>query len=206
MPPEMLKFPRQFSVAAPGIVGNLRAMTSAEGETDNALAAAAAGGDRDAFSMLLERHYDRMHRLAWQITGSRNDADDISQDVCCTLVARIGDFRGDAKFSTWLYAIVVNQCRAHHRRRSAIRRLAQGLETMVRFSAASDGRDAYDAAWLKSAIARLKPDLRETVALVVGQQLSHREASEVLGVAEKTISWRMHEARRLLSGTGSDAP
>lgn len=181
-------------------------MTSADGETDGALVAAAAGGDRGAFGALLERHYDRIHRLAWQITGSRNDADDISQDVCCTLVTRIGDFRGDAKFATWLYAIVVNQCRAHYRRRSTIRRLTQGVETMVRFSAASDGRDAYDAAWLKSAIAKLKPDLRETVALVVGQQLSHREASEVLGVAEKTISWRMHEARRLLSGTGSDAP
>lgn len=181
-------------------------MTSAEGETDNALAAAAAAGDRDAFSALLGRHYDRIQRLAWQITGCRNDADDIAQDVCCTLVARIGDFRGDAKFSTWLYAIVVNQCRAHYRRRSAIRRLAQGLETMVRFSASSDGRDAYDAVWLKSAIGKLKPDLRETVALVVGHQLSHREASEVLGVAEKTISWRMHEARRILSGTGSEAP
>lgn len=181
-------------------------MTSAEGETDSALVAAAVEGDRNAFSALLERHYDRIHRLAWQITGSCTDADDISQDVCCTLAACIGDFRGDAKFATWLYAIVVNQCRAHHRRRSAIRRLAQGLETMVRFSASSDGRDAYDAAWLKSAIAKLKPELRETVALVVGQQLSHREASEVLGVAEKTVSWRMHEARRLLSGTGSEAP
>ena len=196
---------RKFFVAARCIGGNLRRMTSADGETDSALVAAAAGGDREAFAALLERHYDAIHRLAWQITGSRADADDIAQEVCCTLVTRIADFRGEARFTTWLHAIVVNQCRAHHRRRSAIRRLVQGLETMVRFPAAADGRDAYDAAWLQSAIARLKPELRETVALVVGQQLTHREAAEVLGVAEKTISWRMHEARRLLAGRGSGA-
>jgi RNA polymerase sigma-70 factor (ECF subfamily) len=177
-------------------------MGSGQGKIDGELVAAAAGGDRHAFSALLERHYGSIHRLAWQITGSRADADDIAQDVCCTLVSRIGDFRGEARFSTWLYAIVIHQCRAHHRRRSAIRRLAQGLETLVRSSAGSDGRDAYDAAWLKSAIARLKPELRETLALVVGEQLTHREAAEVLGVAEKTISWRMHAARRLLAGTG----
>ncbi len=63
-----------------------------------------------------------------------------------------------------------------------------------------DGRDAYDAIWLKSAIARLKPALRDTVVLIAGQQLTHAEAAEVLGVAENTVAWRMHEARRLLAG------
>jgi RNA polymerase sigma-70 factor (ECF subfamily) len=53
--------------------------------------------------------------------------------------------------------------------------------------------------WIKSAIARLKPVYRETVALVVGQQLTHAEAAEILGVAEATISWRMHEIRRQLA-------
>jgi RNA polymerase sigma-70 factor (ECF subfamily) len=60
--------------------------------------------------------------------------------------------------------------------------------------------DPYDAVWVKSAIARLKPALRETVVLVAGQQLTHAEAAEILGVAENTVAWRMHEARRLLSG------
>jgi len=54
--------------------------------------------------------------------------------------------------------------------------------------------------WLKSAIARLKPTLRDTVVLIAGQQLTHAEAAEVLGVAENTVAWRMHEARRLLAG------
>jgi len=66
-------------------------------------------------------------------------------------------------------------------------------------SAPPDGRDAYDAAWLKSAIARLKPALRDTAVLVAGQQLTHAEAAEILGIAEATVAWRMHEVRRILA-------
>jgi RNA polymerase sigma-70 factor (ECF subfamily) len=181
-------------------------MGSAQGEPDAQLVSAAIGGDREALGRLLERHYDRIHALAWQLTGSRSDAEDIAQDVCCTLVTRIAEFRGESRFTTWLCAIVLNQCRTHYRRRRAIRRLAQGLSVVVKLSSAPDGRDAYDAAWMKSAIARLKPDYRETVALVVGQQLTHGEAAEILGVAESTVSWRMHEIRKILTGRASDAP
>ena len=71
---------------------------------------------------------------------------------------------------------------------------------MASLSRGPDGRDLHDAIWIKSAIARLKPVYRETVVLVVGQQLTHAEAAEILGVAEATISWRMHEVRRQLAG------
>ena len=54
--------------------------------------------------------------------------------------------------------------------------------------------------WIRSAIARLKPAYRETVVLVAGQQLTHAEAADILGVTEATISWRMHEVRRQLAG------
>lgn len=180
-------------------------MGVAQGDPDDELVSAAVGGDREAFGQLLERHYDRIHGLAWQLTGSRSDADDVAQEVCCTLVTKIGDFRGEAKFTTWLCAIVLNQCRAQHRRRRAIRRLTQGLSVVVELRGNPDGRDAYDAAWMKSAIARLKPAYRETVALVVSQQLTHSEAATILGVAETTVSWRMHEIRKILAGPESDA-
>ena len=69
---------------------------------------------------------------------------------------------------------------------------------MVGLTNAPDGRDLYDGAWIRSAISRLKPDLRDTAILVAGQQLTHAEAAEILGIAEATVSWRMHEVRRLL--------
>ena len=76
----------------------------------------AAAGNRDAFERLLRRHYDRIHRLAWRLTGSVVDAEDVAQDVCCKLVEKIDTFKGDAKFTTWLTGIVVNACRDRHRR------------------------------------------------------------------------------------------
>lgn len=165
---------------------------------DTSLIAAATAGDRAAFAALLERHYDRIHGLAWQMTGSRADADDIAQDVCCTLVEKIGQFRGEAKFGTWLCGIVVNCCRDHHRRRRSFRGLTERLTVLAGLARQPDGRDLHDQMWVNSAIARLKPALRETVVLVAGQQLTHAEAAEILGVAETTVSWRMHEVRRLL--------
>ena len=175
-------------------------------DPDAILVGAAVGGDRRAFSDLLQRHYERIHGLAWQLSGSRSDADDIAQDVCCTLVTRLPEFRNEARFSTWLYAIVVNQCRAHCRRRNTIGRLLEGFAVVARLTSMPDGRDAYDAVWLESAIARLKPAYRETVALVAGQQLTHAETAEILGVAEATVSWRMHEIRRILTRPGPEAP
>ena len=161
--------------------------------------AAAIAGDRDAFEALLRRHYDRIHGLAWQLTGSRADADDIAQDVCCILAEKLSAFRGDAKFTTWLCSIVYNACRDFHRRRSAFTRFTGRLSIMAGLARSPDGRDLYDAVWIESAIARLKPDLRDTAVLIAGQQLSHAEAAQILGVAEATVSWRMHEIRRQLA-------
>ena len=170
-------------------------------DPDSSLVAAACAGDRDAFAALLERHYDRVHGVAWQLTGSRADADDIAQDVCCALVEKIGSFRGEAKFTTWLVSITFNACRDWRRKRSSLRGFTDKLAVLAGIAAAPDGRDLYDAIWLKSAISRMKPALRDTAVLVTGQQLSHAEAGEILGVAEATVAWRMHEVRRILSSS-----
>ncbi|SOB78728.1 RNA polymerase sigma-70 factor, ECF subfamily [Sphingomonas guangdongensis] len=168
-------------------------------DPDGELVRAAQAGDRAAFAALLERHYDRVHGLAWQLTGSRADAEDVAQDVCCALVEKIGGFRGEAKFTTWLCGITLNAARDLHRRRRSLRGLAERLAVVTGLAPRPDGRDLHDAMWVTSAVARLKPAYRDTVALVAGQQLSHAEAAALLGVAEATVSWRMHEVRRLLS-------
>lgn len=176
----------------------------ADAEEADILAAAIAG-DRDAFAALLRRHYDRIHGLAWQLTGSRADADDIAQDVCCILAEKLSAFRGDAKFTTWLCSIVYNACRDFHRRRSAFTRFTGRLSVMVGLARAPDGRDLYDAIWIESAIARLQPGLRDTAVLIAGQQLTHAEAAQILGIAEATVSWRLAEIRRqLAAGSGAD--
>ena len=174
------------------------------GASDSSLISAAIAGDRAAFTTLLERHYDRIHGFAWQLTGSRTDADDIAQDVCCTLVEKIGTYRGEARFTTWLYGVTFNACRDLRRKRRSFGAFSDRLAVLVGLAAPPDGRDLHDAIWLKSAVARLKPALRDTAVLVAGQQLTHAEAAVVLGVAEATVAWRMHEVRRILSASGNN--
>jgi RNA polymerase sigma factor (sigma-70 family) len=164
--------------------------------TDDDLVSLAAQGNRAAFEALLRRHYDLMHRVAWRMTGSQADAQDICQDVCCALVERIASFRGEAKFTTWLVGIVRNACHDHHRRHSTLTRLKGHLAVLAGMAALPDGRDLFRRSWLTSELARLSPLLRETVVLVVGEGMTHAEAAAALGVSESTISGRMHEVRR----------
>ncbi|WP_084581318.1 RNA polymerase sigma factor [Sphingomonas azotifigens] len=174
---------------------------AARGEDPDAdLVGAAVAGDRAALGTLLERHYDRIHALAWQLTGSRSDAEDIAQDVCCTLVGRIGSFRGESRFSTWLIGITFNACRDARRRGRAFRGMTERLAILAGIGRGADHGDVHDAMWVRSAVMKLPAAYRDAVVLVAGQELTHAEAAAILGVAEATVSWRMHEARRRLSG------
>lgn len=172
-----------------------------EDRSDTELITAARAGNRAAFEALLRRHYGRIHGLAWHVTGSRTDADDVAQEVCCALVTKIGSFRGEARFTTWLCGVVINASRDLMRRRRRFGGMVDRLAVVVGLARQPDGRDLHDAIWLRSAIARMKPAFRETAALVAGQQLTHAEAAEILGVSEATVSWRMHEIRKTLGGT-----
>lgn len=192
--------PRRSSTPPTLVAGEeRRSLTESD---DSELVAWARSGERAAFETLLRRHYDRIHRIAWRMTGSRHDAEDIAQDVCIALVGRIAGFKGEAAFTTWLYGIVVNACRDHHRRRATLVRLKDGLAILVGLGPQPDGRDLFRRTWLASELARLDPSLRETIVLVVGEGLTHAEAGAALGLAETTISWRLHEARRLLKDSG----
>jgi RNA polymerase sigma-70 factor (ECF subfamily) len=173
-------------------------------DPDADLVARAVVGDRASFGALLERHYERMHRIAWRLTGSVHDADDVVQDVCCALVGKLRLFRGEAKFATWLIGIVVNACRDHRRRAGAFARLRERLSVVTALGARPDGRDLFRATWLASGIARLSPEARAAVVLVAGEGLSHAEAAAILGCAESTVSWRLHEARKRLKAEAID--
>jgi RNA polymerase sigma factor (sigma-70 family) len=169
-------------------------------DPDRELVEHAVAGDRGAFDLLLRRHYDRIHRVAWRLTGSRTEAQDITQEVCCTLVEKIGSFRGEAKFTTWLMGVVVNASCDHQRRWATWSRVKDSLSVLADLARPPDGRDLYQRTWLASGLARLDPLLRNTVVLVAGEDMSHGEAARALGVAESTVSWRMYEARKRLSG------
>ncbi|MEL7152039.1 MAG: RNA polymerase sigma factor, partial [Pseudomonadota bacterium] len=146
---------------------------------DDALALAAAAGDRQAFSSLLHRHYDRVFRLAFRLTGLRSEAEDLTQDVCAALPAKLSAFRGDARFTTWLYRVVVNAAHDRRRRRASHAKAAEGWGEVevARRAEAAESAEALD--WLTAAMRALPEDLRDTVALVL-DDVTHAEAAEVL--------------------------
>ena len=82
--------------------------------------------------------------------------------------------------------------------------MRERLSVVVDLGAGPDGRDLFRATWLASEIARLSPDVRAAVVLVAGEGLSHAEAAKILGCAESTVSWRLHEARKRLKAEAVD--
>ena len=165
--------------------------------SDQSLALAAAGGDADAFSSLLSRHYDRMFRLSFRLLGTKADAEDLTQDICAALPAKIAAFRGDAQFTTWLYRVVVNAANDRRRRAATYAKAAVGWGEIevARRAEAEQTTEALD--WLTQAMQSLPDELRDTVALVL-DDITHAEAAEILGVSEGTISWRMSEVKKHL--------
>lgn len=165
--------------------------------SDEALARAAAGGDAQAFAALITRHYDRVFRLSFRLTGARAEAEDLTQDICAALPAKIAAFRGEARFTTWLYRVVVNAAGDRRRRAATRARAANGWGEveLARRAEAAEAAEALD--WLTAAMRALPDELRDTVALVL-DDVTHAEAAEVLGVSEGTVSWRMSEVKKRL--------
>ncbi|MFD1880126.1 RNA polymerase sigma factor [Paracoccus pacificus] len=165
---------------------------------DATLAQAAANGDRNAFAALLDRHYDRLFGLCWRLTGDRTEAEDLTQDVCANLPAKLKGWRGEARFSTWLYRIVVNAAHDRRRRAATRSRAAIGWGEWEINRRAEIGETAEMLDWLNTAMARLPEDLVDTLALTLGEGLSQAEAAEVLNLSEGTVAWRMSEVKKRL--------
>jgi RNA polymerase sigma-70 factor (ECF subfamily) len=165
--------------------------------TSESLALAAAGGDGAAFSALLSRHYDALFGLAFRLTGARAEAEDLTQDICAALPAKLASFRGEARFTTWLYRVAVNAAHDRRRRAATHARHADGWGDWELNRRASDAEAAEAADWLTHAMRTLPPDLRDTLALVL-DDVTHAQTAQVLGISEGTVSWRISEAKKKL--------
>jgi RNA polymerase sigma-70 factor (ECF subfamily) len=165
---------------------------------DETLAGLAANGDRDAFSRLLARNYDRLFGLCFRLTGARADAEDLTQDICAALPAKLGSYRRQARFSTWLYRVAVNAAHDRRRKRATYARATEGWGSWEKNRVAANRETQENVDWLTGAMAGLSPELRDTLALTLADGMTHKQAGEVLGVSEGTISWRMAEVKKHL--------
>lgn len=156
-----------------------------------------------AFEELYRRYRDRVYSIAYRITGSTTDAMDVVQESFRVLFLKISTFRFDARFSTWLFRIVVNcsiDLRRRERQRSgrqgqSIQNLHEGTEP------ADESRDPLASAetselgeQVQSAIARLSPKLRAILVLRYLEGLSYDEIAETLEVQLGTVKSRLARA------------
>lgn len=178
----------------------MMALTMERPIPDAELARNAAGGDRDSFSALVERHYGFIFRLAWRLTGHKADAEDVAQEVCARLGQAVRSYRGGSAFTTWLYAIVVNAAHDAGRRtaREAAKASAWGAQALIDGGEAVEDRpdDPAEALWV--AVRQLPAKQREAITLVYGEDMNHADAADLMGCSEATVSWHVHEAKKRL--------
>lgn len=148
----------------------------------------------------MRRHEDRVFAVCLRILRQREAALDAVQDTFLTVFRKADQFRGDSRFSTWLYRVAVNTCYDHLRR--AKRRPADPLpETHDPPDRGSD--DALGAVELRpgltAALASLNEEYRATIVLADVEGLPLGEVAEILQVAEGTVKSRLHRGRRQLA-------
>ena len=165
--------------------------------TDEDLALAAASGDGAAFACLLDRHYDRLFAFCFRLTGTRAEAEDLAQDICAALPAKLQSYQRRAKVTTWLYRVAVNAAHDRRRRRATYSKATTGWGDWEINRTAAAQEDAAKQDWLTTAMGSLNDDLRDTLALIL-DDMTHAQAADILGVSEGTISWRMSEAKKRL--------
>jgi RNA polymerase sigma-70 factor (ECF subfamily) len=174
-------------------------------------------GDQRAFTTIVRTYQQRVFNIVFRFLGNREEAEDVAQDVFVTVYQNAERFRGDSKFSTWLYRVTVNHCknrlkylkrRGRHMGRPldeiAEHLVAQGSgETQPVFHAAiprpddlAQGRQLE--ALIQREMAKMDEDHRLLVVLRDIQGLSYQEMAEVTGLNVGTIKSRLHRARLAL--------
>lgn len=180
---------------------------------DSFLVRQAQGGSRAAFEQLVRAHDQAVLRLAIRITGSQNDAQDIYQEAFLKVYTKLGGFRFECSFSTWIYRIVTNVCLDHLRRNrnrrghSAIEGNIEGEEHDL-LNQVSDDRPANNPeqqllrqelrAHILCALQRLTPRERMVFELKHFQGLKLRAVSEILNTSEGSIKNSLFRATQKL--------
>lgn len=175
-----------------------------ESTPDIALCRMAAAGNIQAFELIYERYHRRTYSLCLRMTSSQTEAEDLTQEVFIQLFRKIGSFRGDSAFSTWLHRLTVNQVLMHFRRRSVKNERTSDdgemPEQMVRGTADPRKMQVVDRIALKNAIAELPNGYRNVFMLHDVEGFEHEEVARIMGISIGTSKSQLHKARLKLRG------
>lgn len=197
-------FPIEESQTVPVSVSPAAAEAIKADTSDFELTRLAASGNISAFELLYERYHRRTYGLCLRMTGNPTEAEDLTQEVFIQLFRKIGSFRGESAFSTWLHRLTVNQVLMHFRRRSfknektsedgeIPEQVVPGTENQSRMP-------VLDRIALNNAVSELPPGYRKVFLLHDVEGYEHEEVARILKISVGTSKSQLHKARLKLRG------
>lgn len=195
-------------------LGALSALAMTRGPTDEELVRRFNDGDRDAFSELVRRYQDRIFTLCLRWMRNRDVAEEVAQDVFVAVYKALPRFRGEAKFSTWIFRVATNHCknrRLYRQRRHAdqheplegtprddgpVRQLPSDNPGTDRGTHRSEAEKL-----LQDALDTLDESHRTIIVLRDIEGLPYEEIADILDLAKGTVKSRLHRARAQLART-----
>ncbi len=165
-------------------------------------------GDEQAFEEVYRRHSRMVYNMSWRMSGSPDQAEDLTQEIFLRIHRHLGKFNGRSSLKTWIYRITVNLCRTRLGRRSLLTQSLSSFfsdddEREIDPEDPSRGPEASVVAedlgrHLRVALLKVKPVFREAVILRDLEELTYEEISEVLGVRLGTVRSRIARGREQL--------
>ncbi len=185
-----------MDVTGPGVTALRRDVGTTTPDADAVDATLAASGDGQAFERLYRAHVARIHGLARRMLGS-DDADEATQDVFVRAWEKLGTFRGESAFGTWLHRVAINLILGNRKKLAVQRdRFIDSDESFER--APTRGTDEALNIDFEAAIEHLPSGARQVFVLHDVEGYKHHEIAEMLNVTSGTTKAQLHRARRTL--------
>lgn len=166
---------------------------------DFELTQAAANGNMIAFEEIYSRHHRRVYSICLRMLQNATEAEDLTQDVFIQLHRKIGSFRGDSAFTTWLHRLTVNQVLMHFRKRNVkFEKTTEEGETPVQIVPGTENQSkmpVVDKIAIEHAIEQLPNGYRNVFVLHDVEGYEHEEVARILGCSVGTSKSQLHKAR-----------
>jgi RNA polymerase sigma-70 factor (ECF subfamily) len=166
---------------------------------DFELTQAASAGNMAAFEELYQRHHRRVYSICLRMLQNASEAEDLTQDVFIQLYRKVGSFRGDSAFTTWLHRLTVNQVLMHFRKRTVkFEKTTEEGETPVQVVSGTENpfrMPVVDKIALDNAIAQLPAGYKSVFVLHDVEGFEHEEVARILGCSVGTSKSQLHKAR-----------
>ena len=166
---------------------------------DFELTQAAGNGNMTAFEEIYSRHHRRVYSICLRMLQNATEAEDLTQDVFIQLHRKIGSFRGDSAFTTWLHRMTVNQVLMHFRKRNVkFEKTTEEGETPVQIVPGTENQSkmpVVDKIAIENAIEQLPNGYRNVFVLHDVEGYEHEEVARILGCSVGTSKSQLHKAR-----------